>query len=90
MEGHQFLEMADKKAWVDGDVVRILVLWAKGGMWIDMDMIMTGRDLRVLTESEWVIQWDCYGTFLHLLGNFSSKKLKVRFPNPAPPSPSPR
>ena len=61
MEGHQLLEMADVKAWLDGDLVRVLVLWARGGVWVDMDTIMTGRDVRVLGEHEWVTQWDCYG-----------------------------
>lgn len=67
MEGHRLLEMADEKAWLDGDLVRLLVLWAYGGIWVDMDTIMTGRDMRVLGESEWVTQWDCYGqsTLLH-------------------------
>lgn len=61
MEEHRLLEMADSKAWLDGDLVRVLVLWALGGVWVDMDTIMTGRDLRVLLEHEWVTQWDCYG-----------------------------
>lgn len=61
MEGHKLLDVADDFAWLDGDIVRILVLWAKGGIWVDMDTIMTGRDMRVLGESEWVTQWDCYG-----------------------------
>lgn len=61
MEGHGLLEMADARAWLDGDLVRLLVLWAHGGVWVDMDTIMTGRDMRVLLESEWVTQWDCYG-----------------------------
>ncbi|GAA5931958.1 hypothetical protein JCM1841_006114 [Sporobolomyces salmonicolor] len=60
MEGHKLLEMADKQAWVDGDLVRVLVLYAKGGIWVDFDTILTGRDLLVLGESEWVTQWDCY------------------------------
>lgn len=63
MDGHALLDMADAKAWLDGDLVRVLVLWAQGGIWVDMDTIMTGRDMRVLGESEWVTQWDCYGTF---------------------------
>lgn len=63
MEGSKFLNMDDGRAWLDGDLVRILVLWAHGGMWVDMDTIMTGRDMRVLGESEWITQWDCYGTF---------------------------
>ena len=61
MEAHRLLEVADDKAWLDGDLVRLLVLWAHGGVWVDMDTIMTGRDIRVLLESEWVTQWDCYG-----------------------------
>ncbi|CED83239.1 Glycosyltransferase, DXD sugar-binding motif [Phaffia rhodozyma] len=49
----------DQRAWVDGDLVRLLVLWTHGGVWADMDMIFL-RDLHVLTEDEWVTQWDCY------------------------------
>ncbi|BGP16031.1 hypothetical protein JCM10213_004811 [Rhodosporidiobolus nylandii] len=60
MQDHKLLEMADKQAWVDGDLVRVLVLYALGGIWVDFDTIMTGRDMRVLGESEWVTQWDCY------------------------------
>ena len=61
MEGHALLDMADRQAWVDGDLVRILVLYALGGVWVDFDTILTGRDVRVLGEHEWVTQWDCYG-----------------------------
>jgi hypothetical protein len=61
MEKHALLEVSDKKAWLDGDLVRVLVLWAKGGIWVDFDTIMTGRDMRVLGEHEWVTQWDCHG-----------------------------
>ena len=50
----------DERAWVDGDAVRLLVLWHIGGVWLDMDQILT-RDLHPLTESEFVTQWDCYG-----------------------------
>ncbi|BGP39842.1 hypothetical protein JCM10450v2_003812 [Rhodotorula kratochvilovae] len=60
MDGHALLDMADKQAWVDGDLVRILVLYALGGIWVDFDTILTGRDMRVLGEHEWVTQWDCY------------------------------
>ncbi|GAA5835609.1 hypothetical protein JCM11251_002975 [Rhodosporidiobolus azoricus] len=60
MENHSYLDMADTQAWVDGDLVRVLVLYALGGIWVDFDTIMTGRDMRVLGESEWVTQWDCY------------------------------
>lgn len=50
----------DRRAWVDGDVVRLLALYQYGGVWIDMDMILT-RDVQPLLESEWVMKWDCYG-----------------------------
>ncbi|WWC60570.1 uncharacterized protein I303_103144 [Kwoniella dejecticola CBS 10117] len=49
----------DEKAWVDGDAIRLLVLWHFGGIWLDMDQILT-RDLHPLIEEEWVTQWDCY------------------------------
>lgn len=61
LEGHEPLSVEDSKAWLDGDLVRILVLWSVGGVWTDMDTIMTGRDMRLLAENEWVTQWDCYG-----------------------------
>lgn len=50
----------DERAWVDGDAVRLLVLWQFGGVWMDMDQILT-RDLHPLAESEFVMQWDCFG-----------------------------
>lgn len=51
--------MYDQRGWVDGDAVRLLVLWAHGGVWLDMDELLT-RDLHSLTEHEFVTQWDCY------------------------------
>ncbi|KAG1862448.1 glycosyltransferase family 32 protein [Suillus tomentosus] len=59
MENHHLLNLEDKKAWVDGDLVRLLVIWAYGGAWIDVDMLLT-RDLSPLLEHEFVTQWDCY------------------------------
>lgn len=53
----------DAKAWVDGDLVRLLVIWRLGGVWVDMDSLLT-RDLSPLLEHEFVTQWDCYGTFI--------------------------
>jgi hypothetical protein len=50
----------DQKGWVDGDAVRLLVLWHHGGVWMDMDEVLT-KDIHPLTESEFVTQWDCYG-----------------------------
>ncbi|KAM0787721.1 hypothetical protein ACM66B_003780 [Microbotryomycetes sp. NB124-2] len=60
MEASPTLQTSDEKAWLDGDLVRLLVVWNFGGVWVDMDTIMTGRSLLPLLESEWVSQWDCY------------------------------
>ncbi|KAH8828914.1 glycosyltransferase family 32 protein [Flagelloscypha sp. PMI_526] len=49
----------DSKAWVDGDLIRLLLLWNYGGVWVDMDSLLT-RDLHPLLEHEFVTQWDCY------------------------------
>ncbi|KAI5123242.1 hypothetical protein M0805_001331 [Coniferiporia weirii] len=59
LEGSELLYTKDSKAWVDGDLVRLLVTWAYGGVWVDMDSLLT-RDLSPLIEHEFVTQWDCY------------------------------
>ncbi|KAI6029682.1 glycosyltransferase family 32 protein [Pisolithus microcarpus] len=59
MEDSRLLQLNDAKAWVDGDLIRLLILWNHGGMWIDMDTLLT-RDLSPLLEHEFVTQWDCY------------------------------
>ncbi|GJE94826.1 glycosyltransferase family-like protein [Phanerochaete sordida] len=59
LEGAGSLWVEDGKAWVDGDLLRLLVLWQDGGVWVDMDSLLT-RDLRPLVEHEFVTQWDCY------------------------------
>ena len=65
LEGNELLEWRDQKAWVDGDLIRLLVLWTYGGVWVDMDSLLT-RDLHPLLEHEFVTQWDCYGMFSFL------------------------
>ncbi|KAJ8464069.1 hypothetical protein ONZ51_g9836 [Trametes cubensis] len=59
LEGSELLNVNDTKAWIDGDLVRLLVIWAYGGVWVDMDSLLT-RDLAPLLEHEFVTQWDCY------------------------------
>ncbi|KDR80276.1 hypothetical protein GALMADRAFT_242613 [Galerina marginata CBS 339.88] len=59
LEGTDLLTRKDAKAWVDGDLIRLLLLWNYGGVWVDMDSLMT-RDLEPLLEHEFVTQWDCY------------------------------
>jgi hypothetical protein len=72
MEGSRLLKSNDVKAWVDGDLIRLLLLWNFGGVWVDMDSLLT-RDLTPLLEHEFVTQWDCYGT--------SPAPPILRFPN---------
>ncbi|KAI0087389.1 glycosyltransferase family 32 protein [Irpex rosettiformis] len=59
LQDSDLLWVKDKKAWVDGDLIRLLVLWTYGGVWVDMDSLLT-RDLHPLLEHEFVTQWDCY------------------------------
>jgi len=59
LDGSSLLHTSDTRAWVDGDLVRLLVIWAYGGVWVDMDSLLT-RDLSPLLEHEFVTQWDCY------------------------------
>ncbi|KDQ58787.1 hypothetical protein JAAARDRAFT_680368 [Jaapia argillacea MUCL 33604] len=61
LEGSEMLRKGtqDEKAWVDGDLVRLLVMWSEGGVWIDMDMLLT-RSFEPLLDHEFVTQWDCY------------------------------
>ena len=65
LENSPMLSSSDKKAWLDGDLVRLLVVWRDGGVWVDMDTLLT-RDLTPLLEHEFVTQWDCYGTSYRL------------------------
>jgi hypothetical protein len=64
LEGNRLLDVRDRLAYVDGDLVRLLVVWAYGGVWVDVDTLLT-RDLSPLFEHEFVTQWDCYGTSHH-------------------------
>ncbi|KAF8223029.1 glycosyltransferase family 32 protein [Tricholoma matsutake] len=59
LDGSEMLQMKDAKAWIDGDLIRLLLLWTYGGVWVDMDSLLT-RDLTPLLEHEFVTQWDCY------------------------------
>lgn len=84
LEGSDLLYAKDSKAWVDGDLVRLLVTWAYGGVWVDMDSLLT-RDLSPLIEHEFVTQWDCYGSsclcFLPYFFNLRHSLKKIKFTN---------
>lgn len=70
LEESDRLGTKDERAWVDGDLIRLLLLWNYGGVWVDMDSLLT-RDLDPLLEHEFVTQWDCYGVFVVSLVFFS-------------------
>lgn len=63
LEGNKLLQLKDHRAWLDGDLIRLLLLWNFGGVWVDMDSLFT-RDLEPLLEHEFVTQWDCYGVYI--------------------------
>jgi hypothetical protein len=78
LEGNEMvLNLNDKKAWLDGDLIRLLLLWNYGGVWVDMDSLLT-RDLEPLFEHEFVTQWDCYGTSPLFLENIIYLPFKYR------------
>lgn len=72
LEGSELLRSSDEKAWTDGDLIRLLVVWKDGGVWVDMDSLLT-RDLTPLLEHEFVTQWDCYGKSYSIHLHTSSK-----------------
>ncbi|RCI02241.1 hypothetical protein CU098_011739 [Rhizopus stolonifer] len=59
MENSSHLELKDTSGYLDGDLVRLLVIYRHGGMWFDMDSLFV-RDMSPLFEQEWLLQWDCY------------------------------
>ncbi|CAG8625841.1 7055_t:CDS:2, partial [Gigaspora rosea] len=53
------IKLNDTQAYLDGDLIRLLVLYKYGGMWFDMDSLLI-RDFSPLMEHEWLGQWDCF------------------------------
>ncbi|KAI9253839.1 hypothetical protein BDA99DRAFT_519118 [Phascolomyces articulosus] len=72
MEGSPHLEFNDEHGYLDGDLIRLLVIYRYGGMWFDMDALLI-RDMSPLFEHEWLSHWDCFqpnlfpfnGAFMH-------------------------
>jgi hypothetical protein len=53
------LEVAeDEKAYLDGDLFRLLILYKYGGLYLDMDTLLV-NDLGPLLEHEFMFEWDC-------------------------------
>lgn len=72
MEASPHLDFNDQYGYLDGDLIRLLVIYRYGGMWFDMDSLLI-RDMSPLFEHEWLSQWDCFqpngfpfnGAFMH-------------------------
>jgi hypothetical protein len=59
MENSPHLDFKDTSGYLDGDLIRLLVIYKYGGMWFDMDSLFI-RDMAPLFEREWLQQWDCF------------------------------
>ncbi|KAI8333668.1 hypothetical protein BC941DRAFT_434147 [Chlamydoabsidia padenii] len=59
MENSPHLDFKDTSGYLDGDLIRLLVIYKYGGMWFDMDSLFI-RDMSPLFEREWLQQWDCF------------------------------
>ncbi|KAG1470214.1 hypothetical protein G6F56_002811 [Rhizopus delemar] len=59
MEDSKHLDYKDDSGYLDGDLIRLLVVYRYGGIWFDMDSLFV-RDMSPLLEQEWLQQWDCY------------------------------
>ncbi|CAO3594873.1 unnamed protein product [Absidia cylindrospora] len=59
MEDSPHLSFKDTSGYLDGDLIRLLVIYKYGGMWFDMDSLFI-RDMSPLFEREWLQQWDCF------------------------------
>ncbi|KAI7855959.1 hypothetical protein BDC45DRAFT_505173 [Circinella umbellata] len=72
MENSPHLDFNDEHGYLDGDLIRLLVIYRYGGMWFDMDALLI-RDMSPLFEHEWLSHWDCFqpnlfpfnGAFMH-------------------------
>jgi hypothetical protein len=51
-----FLGTKDGMGWFDSDLLRLLVMFRFGGVWIDMDVLLI-RDFSPLLHEEFVHQW---------------------------------
>lgn len=70
----EYLLAKDKKYYLQSDLLRLLVLYKYGGIWIDMDVILL-RDFKPLMDQEFLYQWGgdvdfikngCCGTVMSL------------------------
>lgn len=56
LEGSEYLNAVDSDCFVDGDLFRILILYAYGGVYCDCDTILL-RNFAPLLDNEFVYQW---------------------------------
>ena len=58
--GHFFLALADRQAYADSDIFRLLALYKYGGLYLDMDVYLF-RDLTPLLAFEWATEFSADG-----------------------------
>lgn len=59
---HSYLiYLHDEKAYIDGDIARLTLLYKYGGFWSDLDMYYL-RDLKPLTAVEFSMEFACFRT----------------------------
>jgi len=66
------LRLRDRKAWVDSDVARLVILWRYGGVFFDADMLLV-RDVAPLLGLEFATEFSCD----HVQGAFNNAVLRL-------------
>tara|TARA_R110002020_G_scaffold81401_6_gene202300 strand:- start:65 stop:970 length:906 start_codon:yes stop_codon:yes gene_type:complete len=56
LEGKSHLDAVDGKYWLQSDLLRILVLYKYGGVWVDTDVIFL-KDWKQILDQEYMYQW---------------------------------
>lgn len=56
LEGKEHLDAVDGKYWLQSDLLRILVLYKYGGIWVDTDVIFL-KDWKQILDQEYMYQW---------------------------------
>tara|TARA_R110000824_G_scaffold294113_1_gene482428 strand:- start:19086 stop:19994 length:909 start_codon:yes stop_codon:yes gene_type:complete len=56
LAGKSHLDAVDGKYWLQSDLLRILVLYKYGGVWVDSDIILL-RDWKPILDQEYMYQW---------------------------------
>lgn len=56
LENSDKLEASDSKHYLQSDLLRLLILYKYGGIWVDMDIVFL-RDFKPILDQEFMYQW---------------------------------